>query len=342
MSVASLSETRVFDRTLEFTRDAILPQIWDTAFDHSPLLAMMFGRLSNARFGAVQLNGRGKQVQTGGESIVARHNLGANTTATELSGPWDTVMTDPSDTVRHSRINWRHYSATVTLSDTDLLINRGPEALSSMVEFETRNAVVSLADRAGDHLYSAGGLSTRLTDLAALISANDSVQGLSGATYTTWNSRGVSARGTAPGSISFASAGAWPTNALADMRNCWNNASEGAIHPMIILLTYTDFANFESANTSNERFMNTTAADAGFTQLAFHSAPVFPDSKQTSGQMFQLNFDFVRAVMLAGADFTAGPFERAEQQEARVSKIMAKMNTVMLDRRFSNKVTGIT
>lgn len=342
MSVATLSETRSFDRLLESTKDAIIrANPIDNVFDHSPLLAVMLGRLQNAQFGSVRMNGRGKQVQTGGYSIEVKHNLGKNTTAKTLTGPWDTVTTDPSDTIRHSRANWKHYSVTATLSDTDLLVNTGPDALFNLMEFELKNALTSLGDLVGDHLYSNGSISTRVTSLQQLASANDTVQGLANSTYEPWRSRGVSARGTAPASISFAS-GSFAAQGRDDMLAAWDNSSEGAIEPHALFTTYAVGQSYESSLQPQERFTNTTLADGGFQNVAFKTAPLFKDSKCPSGEMYFINFDYYKAIVLGGADFTVGPWERSETQEARASKIMLKLNTVVLDRRFINKLTSIT
>jgi hypothetical protein len=343
MSVSVLSESRSFDRVLEFTRDAILPGIWDTAFDHSPLMAALLGRLNNAQFGPVKMNGRGKDTQTGGESIVVRHNLGKNLTAKTLTGPWDPVTADPSDTVRHSRVNWKHYSSTIVLSETDLLINSGPEALSSLVEFETRNAVQSLADLIADHAYNNASVSTRIASLQEHAAAGTTTfQGLSPSTYPTWFSRGLSARGTATGSVSFTS-GSFSAQGMDDLRILWNNTSEGAIQPHALYTTYDVFNYYEAKLQASQRFTSTSMADGGFQQLAFKTAPIFPDPKCTSGEIYAVNFDFYKLVVLAGADLTTGPFERVEDQEARIAKVMFKANTINKDRRLGvNKAVSVT
>lgn len=340
MSVAKLTESRDFDRVLEYTRDAVMAGVHDNVFDHSPLLSTFLGRLQNADFGPVRMNGRGKRTQTGGESIRVQHNLGKNTSAKALTGAWDTVTTDPSDTVRHSRTNWKHYSATITLSEFELLVNRGPEMLANLVESETQIAMTSLGDLIGDHLYSNGEVSHRVTELQDLVGTG-AIQGLTPSDYEFFFSRGVSARGTASGSVSFAS-GSFATQGLSDMRKCWNNASEGSKRPMGVYTTYDVFQFYENDLQADQRFTNSAMADGGFEQLAFKSAPVFPDSKCPSGELYMINFDHAKVVVLDGADFTAGPFERAEQQEARVSKIMWKGNLMTDDRRFVNKLTGIT
>lgn len=338
--VATQSLTQSVGRQYAFTRDFIQRRIWDQVFDHSPLLAMTFGRLQNASFGGVPMNGAMKETQTGGVTVMTRANLGKNTTAKTLTGPWDTVTTDPQDTVRFTQANWKHYSATVTVSEFDGLINTGPEAISSLLEHEVDNAMRSLADLVGDHLYQNGG-GDRVTDLQTIVSANNSVNQLSGATYSDWNSRGVSARGTAAASVSFAS-GSFAAQGIGDMRTAWLNASEGAIQPRVVLTTYDNFARYEGSLQPQERFTSPQIADGGFQQLAFKSAPVMPDAKCPSGEMYFLHPDYFKVVVLSGADFRGTEFQMAEQQEAMVSKFLLKTQTIVKDRRFLNKLTGIT
>ena len=131
MSVTAQSETRNVDRILAFTRDAIEKKVRDQHFNHSPLLAALTGDLLG-EFGRGMMSGQAKRTQTGGESIVVRPNLGANTGAKRKTGPWDTNNTAPSDTVRYSRSNWKFYACPVTLSDHDLRVNVGSEMLSSV------------------------------------------------------------------------------------------------------------------------------------------------------------------------------------------------------------------
>jgi hypothetical protein len=278
---------------------------------------------------------------TGGESILIRHNLGKNTNAQTLAGPWAEVNTDPSDTVRGSRSNWKHYSGTITLSFFDELINRGDEAISSLLEFETRNAITSVADLLGTHLYNNGGnTATNVSSLQDLIGAG-TVQGINPSTYTTWFSRGLSARNTAAASVSFAG-GAFSTTGISNMRLAWLNASEGQIQPHAIYTTYDVFSAYEGSLQSQERFVDVNTPDGGFRQLAFKTAPVFADAKCTAGEMHFINFDALKLRVLAGADLMATDFHEAEIQEARTSKILLKCQLTINDRRLCNKITGVT
>jgi hypothetical protein len=339
MSVASQSETRNVDRILAFTRDAIEKKVKDNHFNHSPLLAAFAGELLG-EFGRGMMAGRAKRTQSGGESIVTRPNLGANTGAKRKSGPWDTNNTAPSDTVRYARANWRFAACPVTLSDHDLRVNTGPEAISSLMEHEVTNAFRSVGDIVATDLYENSDNANSITDLSAIVSSNDIVQGLSGATYTDWNSRGTDGRtGALP--HNFAS-GSFAAQGLDDMRSAYNNATEGSVSPHAIYTAWDVYGFYEGTLQPQERFTNTAIADAGFQQLAFKAAPVFPDSYCPDGLMYFVNFDCVELVVLSGADFNLGEFVRVENQSARVAQVEFTGNTVVRARKFLNKLTDIT
>lgn len=340
MSVTAQSETRNVDRILAFTRDSIEREVRDQAFNHSPLGAALTGQILG-EYGSSGVKGRAKRVQSGAESIVVRVNLGKNLGAKRKSGPWDTNETAPSDTVRYTRANWKFYAGPVTLSDHDLRVNVGPEALSSLAAFEAKNTMRSVADLVIADAYDDNGNASAVLGLDSLVSANDSVQGISGATYSDWNSRGLSARGTVPGSVSFAG-GSFVAAGLENMRIAWNNASEGTMNPGALFTTWDVFAFYEARLQAQERFTNTTTADGGFTQLAFKSAPVFPDSYCPSGAMFFVNWDCVELVALSGADFNMGEFVRVQNQSARVAHVEFTGNLVVKSRKFLNKITGFT
>ena len=343
MSVATQSETRSYGRLLEYTRDKLFSGIVQTAIDSQPALSIFTGKLANSMFPERGPSGKGKRVVTGA-SIEQKVRLGKNDTVGSLSGGYDTFDTSPQDNVRHARFNWKLYGGTVNISEHEISTNSGPEAVANMVEAEMRDAIDSLADLIGSHIYTNGGVSTRVTGLDQLISANDSVGGLSGATYTTWNSRGVSADGTAPASVlftptttSFAAAG------LANMRTAWNQASEGqSVQPEVILTTLTNHERYEGSLEPQHRITNMALADAGIRALEFKQAPVIPDRKATSGNFYFLNLDKLFLTCLAGCDFQSDPFTTPENQRVRVSKVYFTGELVCVDRKRNNKLTGVT
>lgn len=322
------------------TMEAILPGVKQNAFQHSPIVSAFLGRTFDSAFGQGVMSGAGLRTQTGGESVRIQHNLGTNTTAQWLAGPWGTTDTTPSDTVRHSRANWTDGSATVTISARERLENAGDNRIVPIIEFETSNAVLSLADLAGDSLYDQA--TNGVSGLVQIAGASGSaLQGLDGDTYANWNSRGVSSRGTAAGSVSFAS-GSFSAQGVADMRTSYNNATEGALMPSLGLTTYDILEFYEGQITPQERYTSPQIGNLSFLNLAFKNAAVLGDPKCTSGNLFWVNPMSTYVVALAGGNFSVGEAHRAEGQESTNVQIMFKAQLVTEDRRLVNKMNTIT
>lgn len=340
--VTTQTESRTIDRTLAFTRDAIMPQVKQQAFNHSPVAAIFLTQMLGD-FGSQRMSGSGKTTQTGGESCLVRVGLGKGN-AKRMAGAWDTHGTAPSDVVRGARANWMHYSSNATISDTDLLINTGPEAISSLVAFEVQNAITTLADLIADDVYDNGGVSTAITSLDDGISAASStLQGLASNTYSDWKSRGLTARGTADASVTF-TGGSFATQGIADMLTAYNNASEGMIQPNVILNDYLTFERYEGSLTPQQQFVRRDVGDGSFDNLAFKGRPMFPDDKAPSNTQWFLRVgdDGVQMKFLAGAEFTPQGFKKANDQEASVEEYQAKCQLVFCSRKYNNKITGIS
>jgi hypothetical protein len=219
----------------------------------------------------------------------------------------------------------------------------GGLAFFDVVEEEMMDAANSLADFMAGHMYASGGGSA-VNTLAALISANDSIGGLSGATYANWNSRGVSARGTAAGSITFTPTDpSFASSGLSNWKTAFDNASEGGtMTPNAILTTYALKQAYEAKIQSQERYAPMKREDARHLFLNFGTAPVIPDPKCPSGHTYFVNTETLYAVFLAGADFNSTPFQQPDRQRVRVSKIFATCELVIRDRKSNNKVIGQT
>lgn len=335
----SRSDLRVF----AFTRDKVLEDTIDHVFSHSPSLSRLFGQ-EPGNFGR-SMRSDGKMVQTGGHAILFRNRLGSHQGAKAMAGPWDTHNTTPDDNVRMGEANWVHYSHGLVVSEYDRAVNQGAEALASFIADQTESVLFALADLVGDHLWSTSLVTPGVTNVDSLISANDAVHTLSGANYDNYNSRGLSARGTAAASISFTS-GSFATQGLEDMRTAFNNSSEGEIMPTDVFCSYTDHERYEGRLQPQERFAAPAqTGDGAFMRLAFRQVPVTAEPKCTAGRMYfmRIGQDGIHSRILSPFDFRFAEFKPAQDQEAFVSELQLKLNTIIRNRRYgNNKMIGIT
>ena len=340
MAVAQ-TRTQAIDRYLSYTNEHIFPGVRFLVFQEDPLASIYFGESVDPVNPGGPMSGAGRRTQDGGERIMMNHAVEGNLTAGWMSGPTDTYSTVMQDFVRRSEQNWKHGSAVMTLSLTDRLINSGSDKVASIVEAEATNRMSSLVN-VGVQALTSGTLATQPTGFESLASANDSVQGLSGATYSTWNSRGLSARGTAPASVSF-TGGSFATTGIANWITAHNNATEGNRRPNHLVTTWDIFGFYENKLVQFERYAAPAkTGDAAFQQLQFRSGPVLPSPNVTSGTTLFLNTNAAYVVFLAGGDFQPQDWKSATNQEVQSSELVMKWNTYCEDRRLINKVISQT
>lgn len=333
---------RVYSKSIDVYRN----QLIDHVFSHSPGM-MIFGNQSLGDFGGVRLRGVGHQRQRGGNAVMLRVRLGSYSGAKRGAGAFDTHNVAPDNSTRLAEVNWAFYTHGVALSKHDLRVNQGEARIGNHLREDTENALLSLVDIAADDLYANGGANA-IVSLPELISANDIAQGLDGGTFLRYNARGLSARGTAPASVTFNS-GSFAAQGIADMRTCWNNASEGMIQPNVTLTSYGTHERYEGALQPQERFQGAVnTADGSFMALAFKSAPVLADAKCADGDLFMVlagTPNGIRMIALEGADFQFDQegFKRSSNQNVMVRALEATIALSIGNRQYgSNRMTNIS
>jgi len=344
MSVTAQSITESDLRVYAFTRNNVLEGSRDHVFSHSPTTAIFLDQ-TLGDFGGVRLRGAGHRTQTGGAAVQIRVRLGKHAGSKFMAGAFDTHSTSPDENTRLGKANWVHASGAVVISETDKSVNAGPEAMDNFVADQTESVLLSLADEVTDAIHATTITTNGVTPIDDLISANDTVQTLAGGTYDNFNSRGVSARGTAAGSISFAS-GSFAAQGISDLRTSFNNASEGNVMPNVGITTYANHERYEGALQPLERFQGAVrVADGSFQALAFRSVPVLADPKTASGAWYWLNVGRrgMEIIVLNPHDFRFAPFKPGANQETFVSELQWKGALIIHNRRYGcNKLTGIT
>lgn len=346
MSVAAFTLSRSNWREFSATMDVIRPEKIQMAFSHSPTLAIFAGE-ALGEFGNMPMRGMGRNVQTGGHAILRRVVLGKHAGASRVSGPYGTHTLAPDHNTRPSEATWKFYNHAVVIANHERRINQGTAAVASFLDEQVEEVSLALADIVADDIFALTVAPNAINSIPALISADDSVMGLSGSTYDKWNSRGVSTVGTAPASISFAS-GSFAAQGLSDMRRAYNNASEGMIQPNVIVTEHDTHERYEATLQPQERFAGAVAvADGSFRALAFRGVPVLPDRKCTSGHMFFLRVgdrrNGLQMDFLSGAAFDFDEWKPSGNQSVMVRPMEATCQMSIGNRHFgSNKLTSIT
>ncbi|GEM_PF-4012592 len=340
---AAVAENRTYGQLLVTTLESIHPGIKENYLNNHPVLSLFAGKIGDVLSGRIGDSGdpMTSPNQVSGESIRVNVKLGANSSFQMLPGGFSPISMDTSDPDRGTRANFKLGAGSVVIDGSTLRKNSGEAQIANILLRKENDAVSGAADNVAQQLLASSSGANDVTSLDSIVSANDSLQGYTGATYTGWNARGVSDVGTAPASISFAS-GSFATQGLSDMRKADNRATEGATGPKAVLTTSAIHEFYEGSLTPNVRFEDTRMGDLGFTALTFRRKPIFYDHYCPSGTMYFVDTECVMLKHLPGALFDLTPMERGTNQDAFVAHVIFEANLCTDSRRSSNKLTGIT
>jgi hypothetical protein len=345
LATAGADSSRIYDELLVTTSEEIHPGILENAINSHPIASICFGRIGAALSGKIGEDGApGSAAEScSGESIRVNVKLGKNGSFGWMAGGYDPINMDTSDTARGTRANFKLGAGSVVISGSERRKNSGAAQVASLLKHKQEDSVSSAVDTVAEALLAGTSLPNSITSIDSIISANDEIQNLTGAStgFANWNSRGVSAKGTAAASISFAS-GSFASQGASDMRAAWMGAEEGSTHPDCIVTTDLIHQYYEGSLTPDVRFNDTAMGDIGFNALTFKKAPIFHDPYCTSGSMYFLNMDHLFFKHLPGALFDLSQMERGTNQDAFVAHVILEANIVTNGRKFLNKLESIT
>ena len=342
----SADSTRIYNEDLVTTAEAIHPGIIENAIDAHPGASIFLGNAGEILTGEIRAengSGMGTAEAGYGESVRVNAKLGKNGSARRLSGGYSEFSSDGSDTARGTRANWKMYGATVQISGSQRRQNAGQGQVIDQLEYKIKDSSSALVDLVAEDLMTASSQPNSITSLNDVISAGDSLQSVNGASFDNWNARGLSPKGTAGSSITFAPATAsFATAGLANWRYAYMNAEEGSIRPNAIVTTDLLYRSYEGHLTPQVRFQNPRIGDLSFESLQFKNASVFHDPYCPSGTTFFINTGCTKIKYLPGAFFNLTPIQEQETQDAFSMKIIFEAQLVTDSRKFNNKITGQT
>jgi len=337
MALPSYSELREQNTILATTTADAAPQIVNNAIDHHPGIALFTGRLGADEFGPSMMAGAFHREKSG-ESIEVRAKLAKSDSFRMMTNGYEEFSRDTQDTARVLRANWKQGGGTAILSGKERRNNSGMNRIADLWQYKLEEAADSGVDDVAPQIFSGDNV-TELTGLDTIISANDSLQGISGANYANWNSRGLSDKGTAAASVSF-TGGSFATTGVDNWIKAWMNASEGGVGPDLTLTTENVYRYYEGSLAPQVRYAGISSGDAKFQRITFHGKPVIHDSYATSGVSYFLNGRYLYGATAPGANFDTTPMDAQQFQDVFSAKILFQGNIVCAARKFQNKVTG--
>lgn len=305
-----------YDQILSSTLANHSPQLVDNIFTARPL----FWFLKQA--GQIRM-------EDGGHKIVQPLIHATNSTATSYSGD-DTLPTTFQEGITAAEYDWKEYAVTIAIKNIEEAKNNGPQALFNLLEAKVMQAEETVAENMDSMFFSdgTGNSGKDWNGLKNLIgTASNTVGGISGTTYSFWNPN-VNSSGV--------------TQTIALMNTGFNTASVGSDRPGFIMTTQSLYEGYEKLIQSNQRFEDPAAADAGFINLMFKTAPIVYDTYCTASYMYFVNPKYVKLVGHSENWFRPTPFVKPSNQTIRVAQIICVGNLIVSNRKRHYTYSNMT
>lgn len=292
-----------------------------------------------------QLQERGfRSVEQGGRTLVHPIMHAENSTAMSYRG-YDMLDTTPQEGFTSAELPWKYLSISITISGQEELENQGSKVqIFNLLEGKIRQAELSLRLEINRQLWGDGtgnsGKDVTGLDLAVEDgTAWSTYAGIdsSSAIGAFWRNQFLNAGGATFGTTSGRS-----TVGVAKMRRMYNNCTLGNSKPTIIITTQDLFEAYEEGIEGDKlRKTDTKLGDVGFHNLTYKGVPIVFDEDCPANNMFFLNSEFIKLVSAKGRNFITTPFQRPENQDAKVAQILWAGNLITFKRDQQGRIVGL-
>ena len=264
----------------------------------------------------------------GGRSILEELEWDENSTARFYAG-YEVLDTTPQDVLSGAEFDWKQASVTVTANGLETrTINKGPEAMASLLEGRITNAMHSAknlmaervyADGTGDAGKEIGGLQLLVADDPTTSTV---VGGINQQTFDFWRNKALS------------DASITTSNIFSLMNQLWLSLLRGADRPDLIMADGNLYQIYESSLQQQQRFVNESLAAGGFENLKFKSASVVYDDNCPTNHMYFLNTDYLYLKVDPDTEYEPMEERASVNQDAIVLPILWTGNMTTCIRRL--------
>lgn len=301
-----------YNQITAITEKKWIPKLYDNIFDSDPLLK----RLKNKSY----------IKKDGGTQIVIPLNYALNGAGGWYTGA-ETFNTTDTENISAAVYDWKQLYENISISGRDRELNNGDAQILDFVKSKTQIAEKTMIDRLGDGLYSAGTDSKSILGVRTLVDSADSVGGISGSTYSWWQSQENSSTTT----LSMA--------ALQTQHTLLTKNNDG---PTVALATRTLYNSYYALLQPQQRFQDSETAKGGFTSLMFNGIPFIAGSKVPSSHVLFLNEQYLHLVVHKNRDMKFTGFKEPVNQDVTVGQILWMGALCVSNRRMHGKFTALT
>lgn len=258
-----------------------------------------------------------QKVEDGGEYIIEPLMSGLNTTASSYAG-YENLDVTPQEGIDAAQYSWKQISVSIAISGEEERKNKGKSRVINLLEGKINQAEMSLTEEMNREIHTdgTGNGGKDITGLKAMVESTGTYAGINRATAGNefWKSD---------------TSGSTTALTLALMRTKYNLVSKGGKEtPNLILSASGHYEAYEELMAGKSTFeMNQNRAtkligDAGFDALKFKGAAYTWDEMAPTDRQYYLNTKFMGLTVHSDANFSTTPFQKPEDQDAKVAQIL--------------------
>ncbi len=211
-----------YDQISAITQKKFIPKLYDNIFNSNPLLQ--------------RHRKRSYELIDGGTSILVPLNYAAPSASGWYFGA-DTLNINDNDQVTAAEYSWKQLYTNVTILRSDELKNAGDEQILSIVKSKVKIAEKNMEDLLGTGIFSNATDAKSIVGLRQIVSASNTIGGISQSTNSWWQSQVDSST---------------TTLTMNALQTQWNLATIGSWSPTVAITTRSIFNSYYSLNCNGE------------------------------------------------------------------------------------------
>lgn len=314
MSTASIDTSRTTERLSAFMSRITNAEPVDNIFVDLPLFNDFWAH---------------KETIDGGRQQQIPVDTATNTTIAAFGGH-DTIDTSPQDTARTAVFAYINYAGSVTISWEEMRETANADVrVFDLVKHKRNNAVKSMKDVINADFCAATPASGEINSLPFIVTTSGTVGGLASPSY--WQAQETT------------SVGAFGTAGLTNMRTLFNDIKkQGQGGPDITYTTQTVFEAYEAEIDPDVTYTDSSKLSRGAIDLTWKGKPFKFDADITSGELYMINWNWLKLAVDTDGDMQFDEFIRPANQKAFTATFAFRGQLITSNRRALGRLTGIS
>lgn len=282
------------------THRLILPQLVETIFLSNPLLF----RLKN------------KGIKYDGGRTIVQPLAYAKTSSAGAYKGYDLLATAANDQLTAAEYEWRQQYANVTISGEEELKNSGKSAIRNLLEAKRQMAELTLMDNLGTGLQGSNTSGKDIDGLGLTLSDTSTYGNIAVADLAEWKAK----------VRTLAVAG---TLTKLEIQKAQGAATVGSDKPTVMVTRQSVFDKVWSLWEGQQRFEDSSMADAGFQNIRVNGTPLVVDSHVpgsdggTQDNFLEfLNERYLWLAIHSDVNFKVVPIPPQRDQDVKMARIL--------------------